>query len=104
MTRAARPEEHTLRELPEAPEEMRAALDRMYDKLLTLAEKLLDSIERGHYSPAEREKLIRNYDSIDRILQRHYLRRRAERAEDDDTLLEVLRRWDEAAQEEEAEQ
>lgn len=73
---------------PQTIEERRAQLERIADKMLM-------RIEAGQCTASEREKLIRSYEAIDRILSRH----NADIGAEDDPLLQVLKRWDNAAKE-----
>lgn len=45
--------------------------EERYSQLKQIADKLLNRIQYGACSPSERTQLLRQYDLIDRILQRH---------------------------------
>lgn len=78
MKRATAPEERD----PQTLEERQAQLER-------IADKILSRIESGQCNAAERERLVRSYDAIDRIIQRHYF------SETDDTITVLFGRYDE---------
>lgn len=45
--------------------------EERYSQLLTIADKLLYQIHYGQCTSSERSRLIKQYDAVDRILQRH---------------------------------
>jgi len=45
--------------------------EERYTQLLTIADALLHQIHYGQLTASERSRLIKQYDEVDRILQRH---------------------------------
>lgn len=73
-----------MRKKPQPQETAPQTAEERHAQLVRIADRILNRIQYGACSPSERTQLLREYDLIDRILQRH----NAGETEPDFTLLD----------------